>query len=124
MQKRTLPNGKIAWVEDATYKIKAGGHTHTCAVHAIKVKKIPERGTLLMCWFISIIWQPNPPVFGPYVYGELDGKAIQDNRIEFLSELAEVKLQQMLARATGKRYQETPFLRLGGAPTLRKVYRE
>ena len=111
--------------QTATYKINTDdGHTHTCTVHAFKVRQIPERGTLLLCWFISIIWRPDTTLYGPYIYGELDGKIIQDSRIEFLSELAEVKLQQMLARAMGKRYQETPLLRLGGTPTLQKVYVE
>ena len=108
----------------ATYRLTEDGQSKTCTIHAIKIKQIPERGTLLLCWFISVVFQPDPPIHGPYIYGELDGKTMQDSRIEFLSELAEVKLQQMLARAMGKRYQETPLLRLGGAPTLQKVYVE
>ena len=108
--------------ESAIYEIEEEGHKHICTIHAVKIRGVPERGVILMCWFISVVYQTNPLIYGPLIYGKLDGKVIQDDKLTCLTELAEVKLEQMVARAMGMRYQTTPFLRLGGASTLHKDY--
>jgi len=99
------------------------GKKRRCYLHAIKIVEIPGKGVVLNLWFVSVIFNPSETIlYGPYLFGELDGKPVRDNRVEALTEDGDVKLELALARATGKRYQETPFARLGGAPTRRKVY--
>ena len=103
--------------------IDDAGVVHLCRLHCWKVREIPQRGTFLELWFTPVLWMPSPPIYGPYIIGELDQKRVMDGRVTPKNEWAEVWLDQLLARAMGMRYQETPLLRLGGDAGLKKVYR-
>jgi len=107
----------------AHYRVKDDdGQTHDCSLYSFRVVKVPERGTILNLWFAPIVWMPNPPIYGPYLYGLLDDKVVEDSRLQCLTEHGLAKLEQTLARALGMRYQTTPMIRLGGDAGERKIY--
>jgi len=108
-----------------TYKVfDDKGQSHLCHLHAMKVRRINPERVFLELWFRPVIITPGPEtiVYGPYLWGWMEGRPIRDNRVQPSNDYAERKLDEMLARARGMRYQETPFLRIGGDPGIKKVY--
>jgi len=101
------------------------GSTHRCRLHSTQHIQVPDRGVFLSLWFEPVIWMPSPPLYGPYIYGVLNDRVIVDERMVLVNPAAERKLERLLARASGMRYQSTPLARLGtqDAEYEPKIYR-
>ena len=125
--KRRSEKEKMDWlVLEPRFDVKdVNGSVHRCRLHSTRPVRVPDRGVFLSLWFEPVVWMPNPSVYGPYIYGKMGNKAITDERMVLVNPAAERKLKELLARASGMRYQSTPLVRLGtqDAEYESKIYR-